>query len=1516
MPFQFLRRPATLWLLTILCVVVVFAVMITTRSRAAQSPLNTAKGPQNARLLELEKKLKDPGMLLLRAAEFDPRVSEPAPLKLGARQLEMTRIAPTVPQTEAAVNQTGTASRGYFIVQFPDTIQPEQTTSLRARGYEIMAYVPNNAYLVRVSRAAEGALQVAETAGEFRWVGAYGAGLRVDPDLADLVNSAAMTTEAAEVVTIGFSTFPGESGAGVRAAAARLGLAGAATVVERFDGRASGTVRVPAAQLAAVIAALAGVEGVEWIERQELPHLENDNAVKIIQAGNTGANATPLYQRGLTGAGQVIGLADSGLDTDHPQFRLDGQPASQTLSFSTTTQDLVSGALKVNLTNPNNKVLAYYLLGTGALVDNAANPNGGKILDPNDSANNAVAYDDTSGSFHGTHTTSVAAGRDYAADGSGAVPGIASRTSGDGVAPDARIVMQDVGRPGGSLTGLNVPTLLMHQQAYSSGVRVHNNSYGGSANASYNTAARDTDDVMWRLRDYTIFFSAGNSGPAASTMTKDSKSALLVGGAESPTGGGDFENLASGSSHGPMRDGRIKPDIITVYTVRAATETSSVGGASTTALDAGANPASPNNNRSFSTISGTSFASPTATGAGALVRQYFTDGFYPTGSKVAANGFNPSNALVKATIINSGRNMTGSRTADDGTTGASAPLPSNGQGWGRMTLDDALYFTGDRRELKILADIFNGATAADSSRPAPNAAIQTGQTHTYTLSNVSTVEPLRITLAWSDVAALAGASVALVNNLDLEVVDPNGTVYRGNVNFAGAYSQPASGAAFDNRNPVEGVYIQYPVPGNYTVKVIGANVPGNGQMNVVAQPGNQVIDSNKQGYALLATGNFTAGAQAVMSLGAASVAGGANADRFVGRNETVTAAVTANNVTAVPATSVNVQVAVSPSSQVPASVVRINGLPAGQAATINIGDLAATSSRTAGFQVTLVDDGTNRAGQTISFNVTFTPSNGIVTTSSFTITAAQRIITYRTRFEPTADPGGADIIPIPESDWSLRLNTGTSNRPPDGDLLAGNWLLTTSLKSPNNGSTASIGDPSGVGVSYGVSTTTRTDPASGQTLGVYDDTRWWTKKIVLPGLTVDGTTKLVTNPAATAQIAAAVESFDVDINADFTGDTNVASLGGDAVIVRLRTYKNTADLTSAADDGFDAVTNFVQLESSTPSTNGWKHFSGSAGGFPTGTGVFAVDTGTPDNSDVAFRLELQLRRNANQQTGDGVYVDNLSVRMRVGDVTQYTPISANKSTSVDAASYLTAVGAAPGQILSAFGTGFPSATNISAGATVTPLSTSLGGVSVRVNGVPAPLYFVGVGGVYGPGAFQINYQLPYETLPGVAYVEVLNGGTLVTSEFLSVSTSAAGVFTMSSQGTGQAVALNQDYSLNGATGGPLPNAKPEARGRVVQVFANGAGANFVDFVTRQTITLASGVIAPVSGSPLFATLVTPTATIGGVPATVQFSGLAPGYVGLWQLNIVIPANAPTGSAVPLIVSVNGKPSNTTTLAVN
>ena len=309
------------------------------------------------------------------------------------------------------------------------------------------------------------------------------------------------------------------------------------------------------------------------------------------------------------------------------------------------------------------------------------------------------------------------------------------------------------------------------------------------------------------------------------------------------------------------------------------------------------------------------------------------------------------------------------------------------------------------------------------------------------------------------------------------------------------------------------------------MRVIGENVPGNGRSQTLAQPGDQRIDSNQQGYALIATGNFTAGAQPVLNLAASNVNGGVNADPFISRNETVTATLSVTNPSSLTAQSVSVQVAVAGTSQVPAASVRINGQEAGQPTTVSIGDVGAGATKTVAFQITLLDDGQERVGQALNFTVTMTPAGGIAFTTQFSILAQLKLVTYRTRFEPTEDAGSAGVIPIPESSWTKRKDD--ENRAKDTDPFDGNWMLTTGQFAARNGSTASLSDPSGVGTGYGVGSTSRAD---GQ---VYDDTRWWTPKLVLPGLFVTSSTGLVSNPENAQFVKAEIDSFEVDVKADF-----------------------------------------------------------------------------------------------------------------------------------------------------------------------------------------------------------------------------------------------------------------------------------------------------------------------------------------------------------------------------------------------
>jgi uncharacterized protein (TIGR03437 family) len=216
---------------------------------------------------------------------------------------------------------------------------------------------------------------------------------------------------------------------------------------------------------------------------------------------------------------------------------------------------------------------------------------------------------------------------------------------------------------------------------------------------------------------------------------------------------------------------------------------------------------------------------------------------------------------------------------------------------------------------------------------------------------------------------------------------------------------------------------------------------------------------------------------------------------------------------------------------------------------------------------------------------------------------------------------------------------------------------------------------------------------------------------------------------------------------------------------------------------------------------------------------------------------------------------------------------------VNAASFTAPV--APGSLISIFGSNLASSTSTASAA---PWPTKLGDASVQVNGVNAPMYFA--------SSQQINAQLPFEVSTGTAVVSVTNSVGSGDAVTLTVAPASCGIFQYA--GGNQGIVLNQDGSLNSPS-------NPEVRGNVVVAFLTGQGA--------VSPAVPTGQAAPATA--LSFAVQNFTATIGGVQASIQFLGLTPGFIGLAQANIVIPAAASTGDTVNLAISA----SNTVTISV-
>lgn len=225
----------------------------------------------------------------------------------------------------------------------------------------------------------------------------------------------------------------------------------------------------------------------------------NDVAADIIKA------STLRTSHGLTGDGQIVGIADTGLDRG--------------INDSTMHLDF------------QGRINAIFALGR---TNDASDPHG-----------------------HGTHVAGSVLG-----DGS------RSNGSFRGMAPGAQLVFQSIMDSNGGLGGLPSNLNDLFAQAWNAGARIHTNSWGADVNGAYTTSSQQVDQYV-KNNDMTILFAAGNAGPNTQTVGSPAtaKNAITVGASENyrPSFGSIADNIndiAYFSSRGNTADGRIKPDIV------------------------------------------------------------------------------------------------------------------------------------------------------------------------------------------------------------------------------------------------------------------------------------------------------------------------------------------------------------------------------------------------------------------------------------------------------------------------------------------------------------------------------------------------------------------------------------------------------------------------------------------------------------------------------------------------------------------------------------------------------------------------------------------------------------------------------------------------------------------------------------------------------------------------------------------------------------------------------------------
>lgn len=516
-------------------------------------------------------------LLLATAAGAKTSRSEPESTRLiewHDHRFDPVRMVP-VRFKDTLVEAYPDDTAGTYFVQFHGRVREETRSRAEHLGVELLTYVHRDTYIVRMTPAQ--AAQLKQEAGLVRWLGIYQPAFRFSPGLDRLIHESQAAKEGdpadsespptARRITLVLTLFPGVAPGPVQEHAKRLG-AELHHEASRRDGARLWLTIDPAR-----IPELAGVGGVEWIEAHSTPAIGNDVAGSLLCGGTADAPASAPF--GLDGTGQVVAIADTGLDTGEKD------------SASSAMHHDLKGRIRLLESWPVNSMYYNYTEDDGAADTDIG---------------------------HGTHVAASAVGNGDRSSGTYA-----------GLAPEAELVFHALEQltecPSWctkplpfwcprderclALTGMPLDSTELYEKSYAEGARIESHSFfscydltsGDENHGKYTSSSDELDEFVWEHPDMLVLIAASNDAAKETNSggtvcpPATAKNAIAVGASESERPDVQFtyatavtddmdvlgpwdeetdsdpvaddpEQVAAFSGRGPTVDGRIKPDLV------------------------------------------------------------------------------------------------------------------------------------------------------------------------------------------------------------------------------------------------------------------------------------------------------------------------------------------------------------------------------------------------------------------------------------------------------------------------------------------------------------------------------------------------------------------------------------------------------------------------------------------------------------------------------------------------------------------------------------------------------------------------------------------------------------------------------------------------------------------------------------------------------------------------------------------------------------------------------------------